>query len=216
MLALITSDSKSTQQIWGALQVVGPNHLGLLAGPAQALQDAKERVREAERGRDRMEEEVSSSRQERARLAFRVQELKKMLLTMVPREEMDRATSLGAAAANLELAANKQEMAENLRKTNEALGKVAELNELMPFMTPRPDWTRFEDAVGEISEISHRSGPSEGIPPAGPPEPELDEDGQPLHTPRGESSPWQDCHSADIPSPSRLEHLLKGEGGAAE
>ena len=34
-------------------------------------------------------------------------------------------------------------------------------------------------------------------------------------------SPWvspsrrRDCHSADVPSPSMLKHLLKGEGGAA-
>ena len=27
---------------------------------------------------------------------------------------------------------------------------------------------------------------------------------------------WRDCHFADIPSPSLLKHLLKGEGGAAE
>ena len=32
----------------------------------------------------------------------------------------------------------------------------------------------------------------------------------------GGTSHWRDCHFADVPSPSILKHLLKGEGGAAE
>ena len=32
----------------------------------------------------------------------------------------------------------------------------------------------------------------------------------------GAASRRRDCHSADIPSPSLLKHLLKGEGAAAE
>ena len=33
---------------------------------------------------------------------------------------------------------------------------------------------------------------------------------------QGSASRRRDCHFTDIPSPSILKHLLKGEGGAAE
>ena len=40
----------------------------------------------------------------------------------------------------------------------------------------------------------------------------IEEAEQVLASQRGETSRRRDCHFADTPSPSALEHLLKGEG----
>ena len=111
-------------------------------GTRAELEECKAELRAAERAKERAADEAAQGRQERARLAYRVQELKKLLLTMVPRDELDEAMA-PVVGLKADLEQTHVELQSTKRRNTEMEGRVAELNELMPFMTPRPDWSQI-------------------------------------------------------------------------
>ena len=92
--------------------------------------------------------EVSRSKEKNAaekeiRLSYRVQELKKMLLQMVPKAEVAECWNQ-IQSLKEQTAAQEKELA-LLRE--DSPGKDEDLHEMLQYMTPRPDWSKVSQYV---------------------------------------------------------------------
>ena len=98
--------------------------------------------------------ELKRSNQEQARLSFRVQELKKSILGMVPRGEIEATwKEMGALKEKFREA---QRDAQNWKSKHEALAdEHGKVDDVIDFMTPRPDWSKVgQYASGETDGLS--------------------------------------------------------------
>ena len=85
--------------------------------------------------------EIQRGEQERARLSFRVQELKKSILAMVPKQEVQSTwREIGALKDNLR--ETQREAHTWKAKHEEVAGTATEVDDVINYMTPRPDWSK--------------------------------------------------------------------------
>ena len=98
--------------------------------------------------------EMKRAGQERARLSFRVQELKKSILGMVPRGEVEATwKELGTLKEKVRDA---QREAHNWKAKADTLAdEHSEVDDVINYMTPRPDWSQVgQYASGETDGVS--------------------------------------------------------------
>lgn len=124
-------------------------------------QDARTQLDSLKAQNDRLETtiaeknaEIKGANQERARLSFRVQEVKKSILGMVPRGEVDETwKEMGLLKEQVREA---QRDAQNWKSKYDALSdEHSEVDDVINYMTPRPDWSKVgQYASGETEGLS--------------------------------------------------------------
>ena len=124
-------------------------------------QDARSQLDTLKARSDRLEgviaeknADMKRSDQERARLSFRVQELKKSILGMVPRGEVEATwKEMGVLKERIREA---QRNAQNWKAKHEALAdEHGDVDDVINYMTPRPDWSKVgQYASGETDGLS--------------------------------------------------------------
>ena len=123
--------------------------------------DARSQLDELKAQNDRLETviaeknaEIKRVNQERTRLSFRVQELKKSILGMVPRGEVEATwKEMGVLKEKVREA---QRDGQNWKSKFEALSdETGEVDDVINYMTPRPDWSTVgQYASGETNGLS--------------------------------------------------------------
>jgi hypothetical protein len=118
--------------------------LGFSAQDARTQLDRLRQENTALQGKVAKAEGTVKAREEQeTRLSFRVQELKKAMLQMVPKAEVTETWS-ELAAAKEQTTRLERELALLREKQKELEGNSSEFDDMIHFMTPRPDWSKVD------------------------------------------------------------------------